>query len=230
MVEARVAQPLIDLQVLRRRSVAATNLTGFMVGVAMFSSFLILPAVRAGARGAPATASASPSPQAGLLLMPTALAQLLAGPPATRIAARDRLPRAADLGAVMITASFLINTFAHSHPWELVLGGILLGAGITFAFAAMANLIVDAVAAVRGRDRDRHQHRHAHRRRLVRRRRVDRDPHRLRVGELPLPTEGAYTAAFAFSAARACSRCWPRGSCRARPSGLSLEPARAGSR
>ena len=32
-----------------------------------------------------------------------------------------------------------------AHPWELVTGGILLGAGITFAFAAMANLIVDAV-------------------------------------------------------------------------------------
>ena len=49
------------------------------------------------------------------------------------------------LGAALITASFLINTFAHAHPWELVIGGILLGAGITFAFAAMANLIVDAV-------------------------------------------------------------------------------------
>ena len=43
VVEGRVAQPLIDLRVLRRRSVAATNLTGFLVGVAMFSSFLIMP-------------------------------------------------------------------------------------------------------------------------------------------------------------------------------------------
>ena len=29
--------------------------------------------------------------------------------------------------------------------WELILGGVLIGAGITFAFASMANLIVDAV-------------------------------------------------------------------------------------
>jgi predicted MFS family arabinose efflux permease len=43
VVEARVDQPLIDLRVLRKRSVAATNLTGFLVGVAMFSSFLIMP-------------------------------------------------------------------------------------------------------------------------------------------------------------------------------------------
>ena len=49
------------------------------------------------------------------------------------------------LGTVLITLSFLINTFAHDHVWELVLGGILIGAGITFAFAASANLIVEAV-------------------------------------------------------------------------------------
>ena len=42
-VEARVNQPLIDLEVLRKPAVAATNLTGFLVGVAMFSSFLIFP-------------------------------------------------------------------------------------------------------------------------------------------------------------------------------------------
>ena len=49
------------------------------------------------------------------------------------------------IGAVLITCSFLINTFAHDHPWELIIGGMLLGVGITFGFAAMANLIVDAV-------------------------------------------------------------------------------------
>ena len=42
-VEGRVHQPLIDLEVLRKPAVAATNLTGFLVGIAMFSSFLIIP-------------------------------------------------------------------------------------------------------------------------------------------------------------------------------------------
>jgi len=145
VVEGRVAQPLIDLQVLRRRSVAATNLTGFMVGAAMFSSFLIMPQF-AQAPEVTGYGFGFSVTEAGLLLMPTALAQLLAGAPATRIAARVGFRALLSLGAVMITASFLINTFAHSHPWELVIGGILLGAGITFAFAAMANLIVEAVS------------------------------------------------------------------------------------
>jgi hypothetical protein len=46
LVEARTAEPLIDLAVLRRPAVATTNLTGFMVGVAMFASFPPDPAAR----------------------------------------------------------------------------------------------------------------------------------------------------------------------------------------
>ena len=42
-VEGRVNQPLIDLEVLKKPAVAATNLTGFLVGLAMFSSFLSFP-------------------------------------------------------------------------------------------------------------------------------------------------------------------------------------------
>ncbi len=144
LVENRVDQPLIDLRVLRQRSVAATNLTGFLVGVAMFSSFLIMPqfaqAPESAGYGFGFTVT-----QAGLLLMPIALAQLAAGPLATRAALRIGFRAVLSIGAVLISLSFLINTFAHNHPWELVFGGILLGVGITFAFASMANLIVDAV-------------------------------------------------------------------------------------
>src|ERR671929_766212 len=42
-LEAGVPEPLIDLAVLRQQAVATTNLTAFMVGVAMFASFLLIP-------------------------------------------------------------------------------------------------------------------------------------------------------------------------------------------
>jgi EmrB/QacA subfamily drug resistance transporter len=228
-VEGRVSQPLIDLQVLRRRSVAATNLTGFMVGAAMFSSFLIMPQF-AQAPEVTGYGFGFTVTEAGLLLMPTALAQLLAGPPSTKIAARIGFRSLLSLGAVLITLSFLINTFAHSHAWELVLGGVLLGAGITFAFAAMANLIVDAVAQTEVGIA------------------TGINTVMRTVGgsfgaaaatailtaseleDLPLPTEGAYTAAFAFSSvagvlALLASRLVPR-----RAKRVSLEPVRAASR
>jgi MFS family permease len=120
--------------------------------------------------------------------------------------------------------------FVHGEPWELIASGVLLGAGITFAFAAMANLIVDAVpqsevgiatgintvmrtvggsfgaaaaTAILAASE---------------------------IEDLALPAEGAYTAAFAFSSgagvlALRASRLEPRAAKR-----VSLEPARAESR
>ena len=109
------------------------------------------------------------------------------------------------LGAVLITLSFLINTFAHDHPWELCSAASCSAPGSRSRFAAMANLIVEAVpqsevgiatgintvmrtvggsfgaAAVTA---------------IL-----------TATSDAVPPTEGAYTAAFAFSAvAGACSR------------------------
>lgn len=214
-VERRVEQPLIDLGVLSERAVAATNLTGFLVGVAMFSSFLIMPQFAQTPERAGYGFGFSVT-QAGLLLMPTALAQLLAGPLATRLAERIGFRAVLSAGATLITASFLINTFAHSHPWELIVGGILLGSGITFAFAAMANLIVDAVAqsevgiatGINTVMRTVGGSFGAAAATAILTASV--------LEDLLLPTEGAYTAAFAFSSAAgvmafAASRLVPSG-------------------
>jgi MFS family permease len=200
-----------------------------MVGAAMFSSFLIMPQF-AQAPESTGYGFGFTVTEAGLLLMPTALAQLLAGPPATRIARRVGFRALLSLGAIMITLSFLINTFAHDHPWELIIGGILLGAGITFAFAAMANLIVEAVAqsevgiatGINTVMRTVGGSFGAAAATAI-----------LAASELetlPLPAEGAYTAAFAMSSvagvlALLASRLVPRTVKR-----VSLAPVRAESR
>ena len=144
VAEARVAQPLIDLDVLRRPAVAATNLTGFMVGLAMFSSFLLIPQYAQTPESAGYGFGASVT-VAGLLLLPAALAQLAAGPFAGRLGTRIGHRTVLAIGAVLTTAAFLWLTFAHGREWEFLITGALLGAGISFAFASMANLIVDAV-------------------------------------------------------------------------------------
>ena len=131
---------------LRKRAVAATNLTGFMVGLAMFSSFLIIPQF-AQAPEITGYGFGFSVTEAGLLLMPIALAQLLGRRrrrrgSATRIGFRALLT----LGAALIT-----TLLPRSTPSPTSIRGSsssaasLLGAGITFAFAAMANLIVEAV-------------------------------------------------------------------------------------
>lgn len=197
-VEGRVNQPLIDLQVLRQPAVAATNLTGFMVGVSMFASFLILPQF-AQAPESTGYGFGFTVTQAGLLLAPTAIAQLLAGPMAARLAERVGFRAVLSIGAILITLSFLMATFVHGEPWELIASGVLLGAGITFAFAAMANLIVDAVpqsevGIATGINTVM---------RTVGGSFGAATATAILAGDLidgsPLPTEGAYTAAFAFS-------------------------------
>jgi MFS family permease len=143
-VEARRAEPLIDLDVLSERAVATTNLTGALVGFAMFASFLLIPqfAQTPESSGYGFGYSATES---GLLLLPTALAQLIAGPVAGRIGARIGFRITLASGAGFSTVAFAVLALQHDHPWDFAVAGILLGTGISFAFASMANLIVGAV-------------------------------------------------------------------------------------
>jgi MFS family permease len=65
----------------------------------------------------------------------------LAGRMANRVGAR--VPLIA--GAVTTSVAFAWFAVAHSAPWEIYIGSLLLGAGIGLAFASLANLIVEAV-------------------------------------------------------------------------------------
>ena len=49
------------------------------------------------------------------------------------------------IGTALAACAFALIGLAHEHRWELYIGTALMGAGIGFAFAAMANLIVEAV-------------------------------------------------------------------------------------
>jgi MFS family permease len=143
-VESRIHEPLIDLGVLGDRAVATTNLTGLLVGFAMFSSFLLIPqfaeAPESSGYGFGYTVT-----QAGFLLVPAAAFQLLGGPLAGSLGARIGFRTTLATGAIAATAAFLMLAFEHSHPWQFVVAAALLGIGISFAFASMANLIVAAV-------------------------------------------------------------------------------------
>ncbi|MGH2999589.1 MAG: MFS transporter, partial [Gaiellaceae bacterium] len=55
--------------------------------------------------------------------------------------------RAAVAGSAITAAAFGFIAAAHAHPWELLVSTGLLGIGIGLAFAALGNLIVQAVDA-----------------------------------------------------------------------------------
>jgi EmrB/QacA subfamily drug resistance transporter len=143
-VESRIDEPLIDLSVLRGRAVATTNLTGLLVGFAMFSSFLLIPQF-AQAPESSGYGFGDSVTQAGFLLVPAALFQLLGGPLAGGLGARIGFRTTLATGAAFATGAFVFLALAHSHPWQFVVAAALLGTGISFAFASMANLIVGVV-------------------------------------------------------------------------------------
>jgi EmrB/QacA subfamily drug resistance transporter len=142
--EAGREQPLIELRLLRRRAVATTNVAGLMVGFAMFSSFLLIPQFaqtpeRVGyGFGMSVTG-------AGLILAPAAVAQFISGPLAGRLGAHIGFRPTLAAGGAFAATAFAMLAVEHSHPWHFVVASVFLGAGISFAFASMANLIVDAV-------------------------------------------------------------------------------------
>ncbi len=143
-VETKVDQPLVDMRVLRRRPVLMTNITGVLVGFSMFASFLLIPQLAQTPErfgygfGASVTG-------AGLLMLPSTLVMLVAGPYAGRLATRfgSRLPLV--IGTGIGAVAFLVYALAHATEWQIAVGGALLGIGIGFSFASMANLVVESV-------------------------------------------------------------------------------------
>ena len=142
--ELRVPEPLVDMRMMRRRAVWSTNLAALLVGFGMFGSFILIPQFVQAPPGAGYGFNATVT-EAGLILLPATGVMLFAGPFAGWLGARfgSRLPLL--IGTATATGAFLLIGLAHDHKWELYIGTALMGAGIGFAFAAMANLIVEAV-------------------------------------------------------------------------------------
>ena len=142
--ETKVDQPLVDMRVLRRRPVLMTNITAVLIGFSMFASFLLVPQLAQTPErfgygfGASVTG-------AGLLMLPSTLVMLIAGPWAGRLATRGSSRTPLVLGAGIGSLAFALYAVAHGSEWELCLAGGLLGIGIGFSFASMANLVVESV-------------------------------------------------------------------------------------
>jgi EmrB/QacA subfamily drug resistance transporter len=143
-LELRTQDPLVDLRVLRARPVLATNLAAFLTGLAMFGSFLLIPQFVQTPDGAGYGFGMSVT-GAGLVMLPSAATMLWAGPLGGVLGGRLGFRSVLMLGTVLAGSSFVVLAAAHREVWQFVLAGVLMGAGISFAFASMANLIVSSV-------------------------------------------------------------------------------------
>ena len=144
LVEGRLRSPLVDMAMMRLRPVWTTNLAALLIGFGMYSSFVLLPEFveQPSTTGYGFGASVT---GAGLFMLPATVAMLFAGPVAGRLSSTvgSRVPLI--LGAMISCAAFVLLAAAHGAGAEIYLAMFLMGLGIGFSFASMANLIVEAV-------------------------------------------------------------------------------------
>ncbi|MBV9606073.1 MAG: MFS transporter [Solirubrobacterales bacterium] len=142
--EARSDHPLVNMRMMRIRGVWTTNAVATLLGFGMYASFILLPEfvetpVHVGyGFGASVTG-------AGLFLVPSTLAMLLAGAQTGRLEKRFGSKPPLLAGAALTTAAYTLLAVGRTDRWEIYLAATLLGAGIGLAFAAMVNLIIENV-------------------------------------------------------------------------------------
>jgi MFS family permease len=143
-VEVRSSNPLIDMKLMRVRAVWTANLAAFLLGAGMYASFIIfpqfaqLPKSTGFGFGASVVASA-------LYLLPSTLGMFVTGFFAGPIAARFGSRNALVAGSLVTAVAFGLLSVAHAHPYDMLISSTLLGAGIGLSFAALGNIVVQAV-------------------------------------------------------------------------------------
>jgi EmrB/QacA subfamily drug resistance transporter len=143
--ESRASHPLVDMTMMRLPGVWTTNLAALLLGFGMYSAFILIPQLVQAPVSTGYGYGASVS-QAGLFLVPTTVAMLIFSPIGGRLSGivGSKVPLV--LGSAVTTVSFVVLAEA-SARWEIYVASALLGIGVGFAFAALANLIVEAVPA-----------------------------------------------------------------------------------
>ncbi|WP_017935981.1 MFS transporter [Nocardioides sp. Iso805N] len=141
LYELRVAHPLVDLRLVRRRPVLTANVSGLLLGVVMYVSmvgiteFVQLPGFGLG----------ESIFVAGLTLVPLSVLSASVSRTLPWVTARVGLRLVIPFGSLMVSAASVFFAFGHSHLWQIFVSAGLLGIGLGYTFAAMPGLIVGSV-------------------------------------------------------------------------------------
>jgi MFS family permease len=136
--------PLVDMKMMRIPEVWTTNLCALLFGFGMYVMFTIVPQfVETPTRyhfgfGASVT-------QSGLDLLPFAAAMLIVAPLTGRLSGAFGARRVLLTGCVFASSSYISLVFWQAHTWQILISAGLLGIGIAMGYAAMSNLVVEAV-------------------------------------------------------------------------------------
>jgi EmrB/QacA subfamily drug resistance transporter len=142
--ESRTEQPLVDVRVFRMPPVVATNVTTLLVGIGMFGAFVLIPQI-AQTPEASGYGFGLDSTGAGLLLLPASVAMLVTGPLCGVLSIRfgPKVPLTA--GMVIGAAGLAALTEWHGTQLSVIVLASVVFAGIGMTMAAVPNILVASV-------------------------------------------------------------------------------------
>jgi EmrB/QacA subfamily drug resistance transporter len=143
--ETRSDSPLVDMRMMRIPTVWTVNLVALLFGMGMYSMFAFLPQFLQTPDDVTGYGFGATVTESGLLLLPQTVATFLAGLFSGRLAARFGSKPLLVAGAGLTSFATLGLVLAHDQVWQLLVETTVLGLAFGLAFAALSNLIVDAV-------------------------------------------------------------------------------------
>jgi EmrB/QacA subfamily drug resistance transporter len=149
-IERRVPEPMVDLTMLSRPRMAATNVITLLIGFSMFSTFISLPAFVQTPAGLPGALAervdygfGASVIESGLFFLPSSLAMMLLGPLAGSLGSRLGPVVPLRIGIVSAGSGVALFALFHDEPWNVYAWMALLGMGLAFSFASIGRLAVD---------------------------------------------------------------------------------------
>ncbi|MCU1676577.1 MAG: transporter [Frankiales bacterium] len=142
--ELRARHPLVDLRLVRNRTVLTADVTGLCAGVGMYlllsliTRFVQTPSSTGYGFGASIVL-------AGFVLLPFSVTSVASSKVMPLLARRTSPDLVLPLGCAVLVASMVSFLIAHSQLWQVFLTMALAGLGVGCTFAAMPGLIVRAV-------------------------------------------------------------------------------------
>ncbi|MFJ8207834.1 MFS transporter [Streptomyces sp. NPDC096033] len=146
LVERKVAEPLVDMKMFVHRPVLMANLAGILVGFGMFANFLgVSYLVQMPQKLTGYGFDASILRASVQFLLPGAIVSLLASPVGGQLV-RHRGPRLAlSVAAALGAAGFGWLALDHGHTASVIGAGVVVGAAVSFGYAAMPAVIMSSV-------------------------------------------------------------------------------------
>jgi MFS family permease len=149
------AHPLVDMRVMRLRGVWTTNLVAFLVGMGMYSSFILLPQLVELPKSSGFGFGASVT-GAGLFMVPMTIMMLLVGPAAGRLERRFGSKPPLVAGAIFVAAGYGLLGVVHDARVEVTaMNTIARTVGGALGSQVVASILTGIVVAASGLPRER---------------------------------------------------------------------------